>query len=550
MDELLQAQVQALRKAAHLQIRGRLDEAKKAYMGILKAAPACGEALVGLGLVLRRMGHHQASCDMLAKASLQDAEAACWSLHLLYASLGSVVESETALVQCIHMNPRHQGACNALLELFLDRAAADATRAGDEARALAYFHQSRTKGGHPASTTEVSSRIARSVKEHSSLSLSTAYHQLRPPKTLPVFEHAIFGDHEPFENRQTTSNELYVAEVQNATVFAKSDLVLVDEGEDKVVLCDNLRHPLGRYVALRAEPRVLLHDGLALLIDTAADKTIRYENAIMLLGVSTGSYGHWIYEHFPKLDLFSQANLPGLAGTPILVDEKMPESHKTSLSMALGGNHPIHYLKKGQSAKIKRLYVAPVRTFLPQSLTPEAPITIEVGPTDPDGLETFAQTCMAALGLSREGAPEKKRRIFLSRRHCHYRLCENEAEVIAALQHLGFKVCYPEEMDFVSQVKMFNSAEMIVGPNGSAFTNILFAKSACAVAMLFSPHLGNWISWLNAMASLGYHPVGICGQTSSHAKAGTLAAKQSSYRVDLKLVIDVVKDLITKTQMS
>lgn len=86
------------------------------------------------------------------------------------------------------------------------------------------------------------------------------------------------------------------------------------------------------------------------------------------------------------------------------------------------------------------------------------------------------------------GAPPS-RKLYLSRSASTQRRVENEAEVISALQPLGFECIRPETMSLRAQVALFSQASHIVGPSGGAMTNMLFAPAGTRVTILLSRQL-------------------------------------------------------------
>jgi hypothetical protein len=92
-----------------------------------------------------------------------------------------------------------------------------------------------------------------------------------------------------------------------------------------------------------------------------------------------------------------------------------------------------------------------------------------------------------ALGIdiaARWPHPHAGSRIYLSRENqSNYfaRGVENEAEVRTTLRDLGFTILEPANMLFRDQVDAINGASTIVGPHGSGFGNLIFARPGTLV---------------------------------------------------------------------
>ncbi len=72
-------------------------------------------------------------------------------------------------------------------------------------------------------------------------------------------------------------------------------------------------------------------------------------------------------------------------------------------------------------------------------------------------------------------------RIYISRSKAASRRVINEEALLKELQKLGFKRIFLEDYLPHEQAKIFNEAKLIIGPHGSGFANLIFAKSGCHV---------------------------------------------------------------------
>lgn len=70
----------------------------------------------------------------------------------------------------------------------------------------------------------------------------------------------------------------------------------------------------------------------------------------------------------------------------------------------------------------------------------------------------------------------KIERIYISRKHAGNRLVVNEVELVEYLYKYGFTMVEMEHLSVAEQINLFNNAQIVIGPHGSAFTNIIFCK--------------------------------------------------------------------------
>ncbi len=94
------------------------------------------------------------------------------------------------------------------------------------------------------------------------------------------------------------------------------------------------------------------------------------------------------------------------------------------------------------------------------------------------------------------------RRLYVSRlgqarRGSSSRHMVNEAEVAAAMSRLGFEVIEPEALAPAEQIAAFASADMVVGPSGSALFNVVFCRPGTKVLDIESEP-----DWIYAHAGL------------------------------------------------
>jgi capsular polysaccharide biosynthesis protein len=79
----------------------------------------------------------------------------------------------------------------------------------------------------------------------------------------------------------------------------------------------------------------------------------------------------------------------------------------------------------------------------------------------------------AFIKTSDENTPKK---IFISRSSAQYRHISNEKSLVKFLKKQGFVVFHLENLSLHDQAVLFNNAEIIIGPHGAGFTNLIFCK--------------------------------------------------------------------------
>lgn len=311
----------------------------------------------------------------------------------------------------------------------------------------------------------------------------------------------------------TESNELYVAELSQAKILAKHSIVILNQN---TVLNDNLVHPLGNSVDLRFELAVKSQAHKKIMIDQSAFKTVHAERGIHLSGPSTFVYGHWVFEHLPKIKLFDA--VPKYNTYPVYVDAAMPASHYQALELLTQGKRKVIPIESDTSVEFDKLVVAPTFTFIPFSTKPNTPVNIHIAPASQEAAMFLRERILSALNLNADRIPSKQhgRRIFIGRKHTGRTLI-NQVEIQELLSSYGFEVIYPEEHTFDQQVKIFNEAEYVFGPNGSAFSNVIFCKKGSKIVSFVQSYGSNFSSWPQVLEQLGLRHLYVAGHAISES---------------------------------
>lgn len=130
--------------------------------------------------------------------------------------------------------------------------------------------------------------------------------------------------------------------------------------------------------------------------------------------------------------------------------------------------------------------------------------------------------------------PVSRRKLYLSRAGTTRRRLSNEAEVVAALEPLGYEIIRPEAMSVREQLTLFAQASHIVGATGAALTNMIYAPRGAQVVVLQNKQLvqGGGDLYFDALAASCGHQV-----ATLECELARLAAGERS--IDADLVADV-----------
>lgn len=189
---------------------------------------------------------------------------------------------------------------------------------------------------------------------------------------------------------------------------------------------------------------------------------VRSKEAVAVLNhPAAHNYYHWMLEVLARIHLLQQSNLP---------IDRFIVNH-TSLPFQL------------QSLERCRIpedtIIQPHEQFHLQSNNLVVPSYVNL-PNE------WSCRYVRQLFLSGQSQQRSTRtRLYISR--TKYRKLTNEKELYGALKRLGFKKIKPESLSLDEQVRLFQSAELIVSPHGAALANLVFYQPGTKVVELFSP---------------------------------------------------------------
>lgn len=337
------------------------------------------------------------------------------------------------------------------------------------------------------------------------------------PEYIPYIDPNIQGQKtKPFTTSVKTEQP-YIVEISNATIFSQSSLLLTS---DLNILSDVAGHPrFGRYVSLAYEAIATTLSPELVAIDYDDYRELEISEGVWMSGLASNSFGHWLPEFLPKLQFYQRHS--GFKSMTIIVDEDMPPSHLQHLRRLV--ENEIFFLPKKTSLRCKKLLVASLPTFYPVELNSNSIPHWEIGALSPRALKFVRGEI--------DPVPLASRRIFLSRKSMKWRRLLNEEEISVSLIEFGFEIICLEELDVYSQIRLMQEAEWIVAPNGSALLNLIFAHKDVNVLILSQSNLFNWGNFQGPMNALGYRPTFLVDLDSTE-----LNSKHADYSIPVTLI--------------
>lgn len=204
----------------------------------------------------------------------------------------------------------------------------------------------------------------------------------------------------------------------------------------------------------------------------------RITSGISICSYFSNSYYHSFYDSLQKLYIINSLDIK--QDVPLIVDidiKSIPQLFEIFLLLNKKKRDVI-WVEKRSVLMVDNLYYLNSVHIQPNQIKKINKIECADFKYDITALRSFREACLKIK--DQQTYPKK---IFLSRRG-HTRRKYNEGDIIKVVRRHGFEIIYPETYSFKQQVSLFNQADLIVGPTGAAFTNILFCHSN-AVAICF-----------------------------------------------------------------
>ena len=202
------------------------------------------------------------------------------------------------------------------------------------------------------------------------------------------------------------------------------------------------------------------------------------DKGIFFSGTWPNNWYHWIIEIVSRVVLLR--SLPAeFDRCPILVPQKCLElkNHREFLLSLLNGRE-IRGIKGNLAVKNLLYLDAPVaatpQLHGPSTVHDEA--QLRIGKKSSILLNEYRQLVLSSYGLD---AQKDSRKIFLARRQ--NRRAYNQKEVSRFLKGKGFEDIYMEDLSVDEQLRTMASAEVVVGPTGAAWANLLFSYAQAAI---------------------------------------------------------------------
>jgi len=344
-----------------------------------------------------------------------------------------------------------------------------------------------------------------------------------PPQTFSLARPRVPG--RPHEYTETLEGRrMFVARICDVCVHGSSSMIVQN---DRAIFDCSATERSRIEPLFVFDPLIVAQRKESVLVTTAPERTgMVFEEAFSLLGSTSGVFGHWLAEYLPRVCALLTHDCCN--GQPILVDERMPSTHRQSLELLVGGRNPIVVVPMLVRVRVERLWVCSNAMYVP--IHPRAGQNLDyryLSPP-PDALARLFSVVNEKVDSAL--APRRSdRRLFFARKPSQHRKLLNSASVEARFAAAGFERVQPESLRFDEQVSLVREASHIVGPEGSGLFLGAFAREGTRLCMLNHSFIENLPTVSGVIEACGVEVSILCGRT---IREDRLAVRFSDYEID------------------
>jgi len=270
---------------------------------------------------------------------------------------------------------------------------------------------------------------------------------------------------------------------KNASVCAESSSILLDNNKIIIERIEGIDHHRCKYPS----GHVFMHGQRTALVSKRP--TDYLDKGIFLGGNGSYNYFHWMIEILPKVQWLQDLDEEYQA-FPLLVSEDV--NHISSFREALDllvKDHPLVMLKKNKTYCVDRLVYINAPNNLPFNLRRKEKTKVSDAYIRPVSIKYLRERL---IGNPNNDVRCYKNRVFFARRANQRNY--NQDEVFAVFEKKWFRKVFMEDLSLREQIDLMSNAEMIAGPTGAAWTNLIFCsegtKCLCWMAEEFKEFSG------------------------------------------------------------
>lgn len=317
--------------------------------------------------------------------------------------------------------------------------------------------------------------------------------------TIPVF----FNENKIFRNQiEIIEPEISINIFENASAISGTSLIIKD---DKAFHPDVfLPH---KHVSPSEVNGYIDYDDTYKVLNTYINKNLRKKEGIILFGMITENWAHWLLEVLPKLILIDQHGID--KKIPIYIDSNVHENFIQSLKLINSNKREIHYIKKWTRVDFEKLVFISNTSFTPPFFSFYFKNKVYPYPSKDNHIfSKHALSLFKKTVIEKTNSKYNYKKIYIHRSDKNAgnkRPITNLYYIETLAMQKGYIKLDPGDYNFEEQAEIFMNAEKIISPVGASLVNTIFCKNKCKIlALTGSFYRADHYYFSNLMGILGH----------------------------------------------
>lgn len=270
-----------------------------------------------------------------------------------------------------------------------------------------------------------------------------------------------------------------------------------------------------------------------LSIEVRARQAAWVERGFHIMHEYENNYFHFIAETLPRMLLVEEADIP--VDVPFLFTGGLHPNIAKLFELSNLDRRPVILLESGTLYRVKQMYYPSDMTSVVDAYH-GGEMARQTG-LDVTRIRAGVERCRRAF--STKDLP-RGRKIFAAR-NGSYRKLLNQHEIEARLEKVGFESVHADDLDLEAQIRIFQEAEVIVGPTGAQMTNMVWCKPGVKVIILASDHPSHQLYFWELLGRVSGVEVKIIQGPRAYAR-DDIYSVHDDYRVDENAVISAISN--------
>jgi hypothetical protein len=246
-----------------------------------------------------------------------------------------------------------------------------------------------------------------------------------------------------------------------------------------------------------ASGHIFMHGQKSALV---INRPISYlDQGIFLGGNGSWNYYHWMIEILPKLEYLKDLdeeyqNFPLLVSDDVDCIKTFREAFDSIVKY-----RPTIKLDKNKTYLVGKLIYMNSPNFLPFNFRRNEKMKISDFSTRTSSINFLRNSldadlrCMSQIGI--------KERLFFARQKEGRNY--NQEEIFEIFRRQGFHMVFMEELSLKNQIELVSNAEVIAGPTGAAWTNLIFCREGTRCLSWMADGYGDFSAFSNLAKIVG-----------------------------------------------